>query len=76
MRDGLDKIKDPIKSYNDVFQDKHKKRIVVLDDNRELVAWALASLGIGINDITTDNLEKAKGEQQHDVHLERPSDDA
>lgn len=54
------KIKDPIKGYNDVFQDKHKKRIVVLDDNRELVAWALASLGIGINDITTENLEKAR----------------
>lgn len=55
------KVKDPIKSYNDVFQDKFKKRIVVLDDNRELVAWALASLGIGINDITKENLEKAKG---------------
>lgn len=55
------KIKDPIKGYSDVFQDKHKKRIVVLDDNRELVAWALASLGLGINDITTENLEKAKG---------------
>lgn len=54
------KVKDPIKSYNDVFQDKHKKRIVVLDDNRELVSWALASLGIGINDITKENLEKAK----------------
>jgi len=55
------KIKDPIKSYTDVFQDKYKKRIVVLDDNRELVAWALASLGVGINDITVENLEKAKG---------------
>lgn len=55
------KIKDPIKGYNDVFQDKNKKRIVVLDDNRELVAWALASLGLGINDITTENLEKARG---------------
>lgn len=55
------KVKDPIKGYNDVFQDKFKKRIVVLDDNRELVAWALASLGIGINDVTKENLEKAKG---------------
>lgn len=55
------KVKDPIKTYNDVFQDKFKKRIVVLDDNREMVAWALASLGIGINDITKENLEKAKG---------------
>jgi spermidine/putrescine transport system permease protein len=55
------KVKDPIKTYNDVFQDKYKKRIVVLDDNREMVSWALASLGIGINDITRENLEKAKG---------------
>ncbi len=55
------KVKDPIKTYADVFQDKFKKRIVVLDDNREMVSWALASLGIGINDITKENLEKAKG---------------
>lgn len=54
------KVKDEIKSYNDVFQDKFKKRIVVLDDNREIVSWALASLGIDINDITPANLEKVK----------------
>jgi spermidine/putrescine transport system substrate-binding protein len=54
------KIKDPIKTYSDVFQDKYRKRIVVLDDNREIVSWALASLGIGPNDITTENLAKAK----------------
>lgn len=54
------KIKDEIKSYNDVFQDKFKKRIVVLDDNREIVSWALASLGIAANDITPENLEKVK----------------
>ncbi len=55
------KIKDEIKGYGDVFQDKYKKRIVVLDDSREMVSWALASLGIGINEITTENLDKAKG---------------
>jgi spermidine/putrescine transport system substrate-binding protein len=54
------KVKDEIKSYNDVFQDKFKKRIVVLDDSREIVSWALASLGIPINDITVENLEKAR----------------
>jgi len=54
------KVKDPIATYADVFQDKFKKRIVVLDDHREMVSWALASLGIGINDITRENLEKAK----------------
>ncbi|MEQ1862865.1 MAG: spermidine/putrescine ABC transporter substrate-binding protein [Chthoniobacteraceae bacterium] len=54
------KVKDGIKSYGDVFQDKFKKRIVVLDDSRELVSWALASLGIDTNDITKENIEKAK----------------
>lgn len=57
---NTDKVKDDIKSYNDVFQDKFKKRIVVLDDSRELVAWALATLGINPNDITDENLEKAR----------------
>lgn len=33
----------------------------MLDDNREMVSWALASLGKGINDITKENLEAAKG---------------
>jgi spermidine/putrescine transport system substrate-binding protein len=54
------KIKDPVKSYKDVFSGAHKKRIVVLDDYREIVSWALASLGLPINDITPENLEKTK----------------
>jgi spermidine/putrescine transport system permease protein len=54
------KVTDPIKTYADVFQDKYRKRIVVLDDNREIVSWALASLGIPANDITAENLEKVK----------------
>lgn len=57
---NTDKVKDDIKSYKDVFQDKFKKRIVVLDDSRELVAWALATLGIDPNDITDENLQKAR----------------
>jgi len=54
------KVTDPIKGYADVFQDKYKKRIVTLDDNREIVTWALASLGIGANDVTPENLAKAR----------------
>lgn len=54
------KVKDEIKTYKDVFQDKFKKRIVVLDDNREMVSWALASLDLDINDISKENLEKAR----------------
>lgn len=54
------KIKEPIKGFADVFQEKHKRRIVVVNDNRELVSWALAYLGLPINDMNAENLAKAK----------------
>lgn len=57
---NTDVVKDPIKGYKDVFQLKYKNRIVVLDDNREIVSWALATQGIGPNHITPENLQKAK----------------
>ena len=57
---NTDKIKDDVKGYADVFSGKYKKRIVVLDDNREIVSWALATQGIAINDITPENLAKVK----------------
>ncbi|MEZ4300305.1 MAG: spermidine/putrescine ABC transporter substrate-binding protein [Polyangiaceae bacterium] len=57
---NTEKVKDPIKGYKDVFQEKYKGRIVVLNDAREMVAWSLATLGIGPNDITPDTLAKAK----------------
>jgi spermidine/putrescine transport system substrate-binding protein len=53
-------IQDEIKGYNDVFQDKHKGKIVVLDDAREIVSWGLESLNIPVNDVTPENLEKVK----------------
>ena len=53
-------IKDPIRSYGDVFQEKYTKRIVVLDDNREIVSWAFSALKIPINDVTKENLQKAR----------------
>ena len=54
------KVKDEVKGYADVFSGKYKKRIVVLDDNREIVSWALALQGTPINDITAENLAKVK----------------
>jgi spermidine/putrescine transport system permease protein len=57
---NTERIKTPIRSYADVFQDKHKGRIVVLDDPRELVSWALATLGHGPNDVDPETLEKAR----------------
>ena len=57
---NTERIGTPIKGYRDVFQDRHKGRIVVLDDPREMVAWALATLGHGPNEVDPATLEKAR----------------
>ena len=43
-----------------MFNGKHKGRIVVVDDAREMVSWALATLRIRTNDITPATLAKAR----------------
>jgi spermidine/putrescine transport system substrate-binding protein len=53
-------VKDDIKGYNDVFQPKFKDRLVVLDDNREIVTWALYSLGLPANKIDAASLAKVR----------------
>jgi spermidine/putrescine transport system permease protein len=53
-------VKEPIRGFRDVFQPKFKQRIVAVNDNRELVSWALVTLGIDHNDITSTNLAKAR----------------
>jgi spermidine/putrescine transport system substrate-binding protein len=57
---NTDKIKTPIHTYEDVFDGSHTGRIVVLNDNREIVSWALSSLGLSVNDVTPANLDKIK----------------
>ncbi|MBK8257596.1 MAG: spermidine/putrescine ABC transporter substrate-binding protein [Polyangiaceae bacterium] len=57
---NTEKVKDPVKGYKDVFQEKYKGRIVAVNDAREMVAWSLSTLGIGPNDITPETLDKAK----------------
>ena len=57
---NTDEVKDDIKGYKDVFQEKYRGRIVVLDDPREIVSWALATIGKGPNDVTPENLEAIK----------------
>lgn len=53
-------VKDPVKGYRDLFQDKYKNRIVVVNDNRELVSWVLVTLGYDQNDITPETLAKVR----------------
>jgi len=50
----------PVKGYRDLFQKKYKDRIVVVNDNRELITWALYAAGGKVNEITPANLAKAK----------------
>ena len=57
---NTDLIKDDIKSFADVFKPENKGKIVVLDDAREITAWALLSQGLPINDMSDTNLEKVK----------------
>jgi len=57
---NTDLIKDEIKGFGDVFQEKHKQNIVVLDDAREIVTWAMITQNIPINDVSDANLEKVK----------------
>lgn len=57
---NTEKVKDEIKGFKDVFQDKYKGRIVALNDNRELVSWAMAVQGLDANEVTTEALEKVK----------------
>jgi spermidine/putrescine transport system substrate-binding protein len=54
------KITDPVTGYADVFQEKYKGRIVVLDDALEIVTWALHTLGLPPNDVNKESLEKVK----------------
>jgi spermidine/putrescine transport system permease protein len=57
---NTDKIKEPITSFKDVFQDKYKGRIVALADSRELFSWAMSTLGLDANQVTAENLDKVK----------------
>ncbi|HWA28803.1 MAG TPA: spermidine/putrescine ABC transporter substrate-binding protein [Lacunisphaera sp.] len=57
---NTEKVKDDIKGYKDVFQAKFKDRLVVLDDNREIVSWAHNTAGLPANDITPASLAKVR----------------
>ena len=57
---NTEKVKTPVAGYRDVFSARHKGRIVVVNDSRELVTWAFAALGIPINSVTAENLAKAR----------------
>ncbi len=55
-----DKVKEDLKSFADVFKPEHAGQIIVVKDNRELVAWALRTIGQSVNDVTPENLARVK----------------
>jgi spermidine/putrescine transport system permease protein len=57
---NTEKVKEPIRGFRDVFQPKFRNRIVVVNDNREIVSWVLVTLGMDQNDITGATLAKAR----------------
>lgn len=57
---NTERVKVPVKGYKDFFNPQFKDRLVVLNDARELVTWALASLGEPINTINDESLAKAR----------------
>ncbi len=57
---NAEKLPEPVTSYADLFQSKHSGRIVILDDALEVTTWALATLGLGPDAVTPENLEKVR----------------
>ena len=49
-------IAGPVVGYRDVFTKDHAGRIVIIDDAREIVTWALVTAGIPINEVNENNL--------------------
>lgn len=57
---NTDLVKGEIRGFTDVFTPQHKGNIVVLDDAREIVSWALLTNGMGVNQVSDKNLNKIK----------------
>lgn len=57
---NTEKVKQPITGLKDVFSGTCAGRIVTLNDNRELLTWALRTLGRDINTITPEAIEAAR----------------
>lgn len=53
-------VKDPIHTWADVFSGAYHGKIVAVNDQREMVAWALASLGLPITHIDNEALARTE----------------
>jgi spermidine/putrescine transport system substrate-binding protein len=57
---NTDLVKEEVRGFADVFKPTNKGKIVVLDDAREIVAWAFAAHDIDVNQVTEKSLNKVK----------------
>jgi spermidine/putrescine-binding protein len=57
---NTDKISEPITSYNDLWNPDNAGRIVLLDDERQVIGMALLALGYDPNTTDPDELDQAK----------------
>lgn len=55
---NTERVKETIKDYADVFSGRYAGRIVIVDDAREMAAWALASLSLPITDVSPPSLAR------------------
>lgn len=57
---NTENVKTPVQGYADLFKPEHAGRIVALNDNREMVTWALLTLGRDPNQVTPQAMEAVK----------------
>jgi spermidine/putrescine transport system substrate-binding protein len=57
---NTERVKEPVTGYKDVFGGKYAGRIVSLNDSRELLTWALLSLGQDFNAVTPERIAAAR----------------
>lgn len=54
------RVTTPVRGFADAFTPEHAGRIVVVNDNREILAWALAVEGLDLNDISPASMERVR----------------
>jgi spermidine/putrescine transport system substrate-binding protein len=54
------RVAEPITTWAEVFSGRHAGRIVAVDDAREMVAWALASLDLPVTDVSDAALARVE----------------
>ena len=55
-----DRVHGDLKSFTDVFTPEHSGKIIVVKDNREIVSWAMRTLGLDVNEVNRQTLDQAK----------------